>query len=76
MLTGVLTPDATRLVALPAAAAALRFGGMLDARRRVHGAGGYIEQGEVDSESSRLHLPGVLKMIGGRSAGVWWSVVY
>jgi len=54
MLTGVLTPDATRLVALPAAAGALRFGGMLDARRRVRGTWAYIEQGEVDGGSSRL----------------------
>lgn len=44
MLTGVLTPDATRLVALPAAAGALRFGGMLDARRRVRTACEFVEQ--------------------------------
>ena len=44
MLTGVLTPEATRLVALPAAAGALRFGGMLDARRRVRAACAFVEQ--------------------------------
>jgi hypothetical protein len=69
MLTGVLTPDATRLVALPAAAGALRFGGMLDARRRVRAACAFVEQGEVDSESSELRLQGVLKVVGQESQG-------
>lgn len=76
MLTGVLTPDATRLVALPAAAGALRFGGMLDARRRVRAACAFVEQGEVDSESSRLHLQSVLKVIGQESqgcGGMWFK---
>lgn len=65
MLTGVLTPDATRLVALPAAAGALRFGGMLDALRRMRAACVL----EIDSESSRLRLQGVLKMAGQESQG-------
>jgi len=69
MLTGVLTPDATRLVALPAAAGALRFGGMLDARRRVRAACAVVEQCEVDSESSELRLQGVLKVVGQESQG-------
>ena len=69
MLTGVLTPDATRLVALPAAAGALRFGGMLDARRRMRTACAFVEQCEVDSESSRLRVQSVLKSIGQESQG-------
>jgi len=75
MLTGVLTPDATRLVALPAAAGALRFGGMLDARRRVRAACAFVEQAicEVDSESSIL--AGCVEDDRTRVAGVWWKVV-
>jgi len=72
MLTGVLTPDATRLVALPAAAGALRFGGMLDALRRVRAACVLVEQGEIDSESSGLRLQGVLKLAGQESQGCTW----
>ena len=69
MLTDVLTPDATRLVALPAAAGALRFGGMLDARRRGRVACAFVEQTEIDSKSSILRLQGVLKLIGQESQG-------
>ena len=69
MLTGVLTPDATRLVALPAAAGALRFGGMLDARRRVRAACAFVEQTVLRSTARARYLQGVLKSNGQESQG-------